>query len=249
MLKSKRIRVFAGPNGSGKSTLFDFISDKYKTGFYVNADELSKQLNSEGFIDLQPTGIITQQKDLEVFSKTKEARSLLTKAIVEGNEIKIKIRDNFIVDKEKNSNAYVASYVASFIRLLLYKNNKTFSFETVMSHASKIEELNNAKQNGYQIYLYYVCTDNADINVSRVSNRIEKGGHPVNIEKIRSRFNNTLLNLYPVILLSYRCYLFDNSGKEIKLIAEIFQDYLELKTNKLPNWFIEYVLPHYSIEP
>ena len=62
----------------------------------------------------------------------------------------------------------------------------SFSFETVMSHPSKIKELKKAKEKGYRIYLYFVCTDDAEINVNRVANRIEKGGHPVDVYKIRS---------------------------------------------------------------
>ena len=36
---------------------------------------------------------------------------------------------------------YIALSTAAFIQWFLYKNNKSFSFETVMSHRSKITEL------------------------------------------------------------------------------------------------------------
>ena len=136
--------------------------------------------------------------------------------------------------------------MAAFVRWLLYKNRVSFSFETVMSHPSKIKELKKAKEKGYQVYLYFVCTDDAEINVNRVANRIEKGGHPVDVDKIRSRYGKTLNNLYAAIKMSNKVYLFDNSGKRMELIAGIFDEALQLKVDNQPRWFIEYVLPYYQ---
>ena len=247
MQKNKRLRIFAGPNGSGKSTLFDEFKKKYAPGYFINADELEYQLSTRGFIDLRLIGIKTTTKDLAFFSKTNEAQSLVTKAQSEGHIIDIEIKDNFIVDKAKDTHSYEASYTAGFIRWLFYKRNKSFCFETVMSHSSKIDELKKAKKIGYKTYLYFVCTDDPEINVSRVANRIEKGGHAVDVDRIRSRYINTLNNLYPAIKVAQRSYLFDNSGKELKLIAEGFEGKLQLKVNTPPQWFIDYVLPHYQL--
>ena len=145
-----------------------------------------------------------------------------------------------------NTNSYEASFAASFIRWLLFKKNKSFSFETVMSHRSKLKEINTAKRKGYKVYLYFVCTDLPEINVERVKNRVEKGGHTVNFQKIASRYTSTLKNLYPAIKICDRVFLFDNSGKKHELIGEIFSDSLQIKTDQLPNWFLQYVLAHYS---
>lgn len=44
-----------------------------------------------------------------------------------------------------------------------------------------------------------------------------------------------------------KCYLFDNSSEEYKLIAKMEQNQLllEVEPNELPNWFIKYVLKYY----
>lgn len=194
-----------------------------------------------------PIGINATRKHLEVFSKTKEAKSLCAKADVEGHVIDIEIKENYIVDKAKDTHSYEAAYAASLIRWLLFKNGKSFSFETVMSHVSKIGELKKAKEKNYKTYLYFVCTDDPQINVSRVANRIDKGGHPVNTDKIKSRYLKTLKNLLPAIKLANRFYLFDNSGKELKLIAEGYNGALQLKVSTPPQWFIDFVLPHYQL--
>ena len=246
MQGKKRLRVFAGPNGSGKSTLFNVFKKNFNPGYFVNADELEKLLNNSGLIDLSAFDISARPKDLLAYSKTKEAKTLLEKAGKEGHSINVQIKENFIVDRAKETHSYEGSFVAAFLRWLLYKNNASFSFETVMSDRSKIAELKKAKKNNYKIYLYFICTDNAEINITRVASRVEKGGHPVNENKIRTRYQKTLENLYPVIKLVNRAYLFDNSGETMELIGEIFEGSLQLKVDSPPQWFIEYVLPYYN---
>jgi len=80
-----------------------------------------------------------------------------------------------------------------------------------------------------------------------VANRVEQGGHGVNKNKISARYERTLENLYDAVKLSNRVYLFDNSGKTLELIAEIFDGALQLKVDDLPKWFVKYVLPHYRV--
>jgi predicted ABC-type ATPase len=245
MPKDKRLRLFAGPNGSGKSTLFNEFKKQYDPGYFINADELEKLLSQKGLIDLSEIGLKASQKALTAFMKTESAKSLIKKASQENKTIDISVNKNFIIDKSKKTHSYEASLAAAFIRHLLYKNNKSFSFETVMSHSSKLKEIEEANNNGYKTYLYFVCTDNPEINVSRVENRVDKGGHPVDLNKIISRYPGTLENLFPAIKLTHRAYLFDNSGKEQKLIAEVFEGALQLKTATVPQWFMEYVIPHF----
>ena len=67
-----------------------------------------------------------------------------------------------------------------------------------------------------KIYLYYIATKNPAINIERVDNRVEEGGHFVPKDKIESRYYKTMENLYSAILLSDKAYLFDNSNDEEK---------------------------------
>jgi predicted ABC-type ATPase len=245
MPKSKRLRIFAGPNGSGKSTLFSSFNENYNPGYFINADEIEKQLKTSGLIDLKSIGIIVTASDLDKFKKTKEAKSLIAKAATDGHGINIEVKQNFLVDKAKDTHSYEASFIASFIRAQLYASGKSFSFETVMSHPSKIDELKKAQTLGYRTYLYFVCTDSPEINVDRIANRVTIGGHGVGDDKVRSRYAATLKNLYKAIKYADRVFLFDNS-KEMQMIAELSNGALSLKTNHLPEWFQEYVLVHYS---
>lgn len=242
-----RLRVFAGPNGSGKTTLFKAFAKRYNPGYFINADEYEQQLSKGGLIDLTPIGLKATQANLNSFSLTSEAKSLVEKAKSAGGTIDIEVRENFIVDRTKQSHSYEASYAAAFVRSLLFQSKRSFSFETVMSHESKLDAIRVAKKLGYRTYLYFVCTEDPEINIGRVANRVFKGGHPVDAARVRDRFKRTLNFLYPAISLVNRAYIFDNSGKHrITLIAEVFEGNLQTKMGSLPQWFQDYILPHYT---
>ncbi|HCQ13872.1 zeta toxin family protein [Flavobacterium sp.] len=248
MQSSKRIRLFAGPNGSGKSTLFQEFSKDFKqnTGFFVNADKLEKELSQSGFIDLKQIGISVNQSDLDEFKLAPSSISLFDKATKENHPINVYIKEDCIVDSSKDTHSYEGSFIAAFIRHLLIKNNKSFSFESVMSHPSKINEIKEAIQHGYKPYLYFVCIDSPTVNKSRVIDRVKKGGHAVSEDKIEERYYRTLELLHKILPICYRAYLFDNSGKNLQLIAELYKESLVLMTETPPKWFVNYVLPHYK---
>ncbi len=244
----KRLRIFAGPNGSGKSTLFDDFSNDYNTGHNINADVIEKTLDNKGFINLDFFNLKVSEYEFDDFLKSDNAKSLLKKSKEENHNISLTLRDNFIVDYSKETHKYEGSLISSFIREKLIQNKQSFCFETVMSHSSKTQEIQEAKNQGYFIYLYFICIDEPEINISRVENRVQKGGHNVEHSKITGRYPKTLENLFPAIEICDKCYLYDNSDEKYKLIAEIDSGkYLTLHVNEndSPNWFKNYVLKYF----
>ncbi|WP_234831196.1 zeta toxin family protein [Rhodopseudomonas palustris] len=87
-----------------------------------------------------------------------------------------------------------------------------FSFETVMSHPSKVELMARAVAAGYEVILYFVCTSRPEINVARVANRVAKGGHDVPVDRIVARYTRTLSLLARAASIAARTVLFDNSA-------------------------------------
>jgi predicted ABC-type ATPase len=242
MGKQKRLRIFAGPNGSGKSSLYlDFSKEsKFTIGYFLNADLIEKQLLEKGFVNLSDFNIEASEKDFLKFSKNSKLKK---KAQKEGFKIDIQFKENFLVNLPKETNSYEAAFVSEFLRQELIKLGKTFSFETVMSHESKIEEIINANKEGYKTYLYYICTESSLINKDRVDARVEKGGHYVDDSKIESRFYKSLDLLYNAIRVVHRAYIFDNSGKEYKLIAEFYRgESVKYYTKSFPKWFHQNVI-------
>ncbi len=101
--------------------------------------------------------------------------------------------------------------------------------------------MHRAKDLGYKVYLYFVSTENPEINIKRVEGRVAGGEHNVPVDKIVSRYYRTMENLYEAVKVSYRSYIFDNSGKETIKVAEKDKSgnlYLE---ESVPEWVIKYL--------
>ncbi|MFT4571510.1 MAG: putative ABC-type ATPase [Hyphomicrobiaceae bacterium] len=88
---------------------------------------------------------------------------------------------------------------------------KTFCFETVFSHPSKIDFVGQAKALGYEIQLVFVHLDSTQLNCARVAQRVSTGGHNVPSEKIEKRVPRLLENVHIAIGLCDQVRLLDNS--------------------------------------
>lgn len=241
---TKRLRIFCGPNGSGKSTLFsEFIKNKFNPGLFINSDNIELEISEKNFLDLSNFDLSLTQADLDNFLIEPDSKTLIEKAKTEGFTIEIKISENVILDISKDKNSYAAALISSLIRKHLLLDSRSFSFESVMSHPSKLYELRLAKELGYKTYLYFVCIDDPDVNVSRVDNRVFKGGHAVPADRIKKRYNATLENLYPAMQLVDKAYLFDNSD-QMNMIAEMENQIITLHVDEenIPNWFLKYLI-------
>jgi len=239
----KRMRVFAGPNGSGKTTIFKGIlsENQVNLGVYVNADEIEAQLNVNSFIDFNDYQITLDKEQIQDFFK----KSCFSPSKRKEEDLyqKISTENNFLTTTAV-IDSYLAADLAEFIRQQLLDNGISFTYETVMSHPSKVDFLKSAKDAGYRVYLYYISTNDPDINVSRVEFRVTKKGHSVSPEIIKSRYKRSLSQLQLAVSFSDRAYIFDNSGAQAELVAEI-TDGSEVRLNfpeKVPFWVEKYLL-------
>lgn len=229
-----RLRMFAGPNGSGKST-FKTMIRRELLGVYINPDEIEKIINDYGFLDLDTFDVKTTREEiLDFFHRS----PLLEKTDCLDEAQGLRFNDDKLSFHDVMSNAYFASVAADFIRQRLIETSKSFTFETVMSFSDKIELLHKAQSRGYRTYLYYVATENPDINISRVRYRVSRGGHLVPEDKIVTRYHRSLDLLMQAVRFTHRAYIFDNSTHEHVLLAEITNGHtLEMKTDYMPAWF------------
>ncbi|MBO9699749.1 MAG: hypothetical protein J7604_06025 [Sporocytophaga sp.] len=105
-----------------------------------------------------------------------------------------------------------------------------------------MEDIILANKAGYKTYLYYICTESPIINKDRIDNRVEKGGHNIVEDKVKSRYFASLDLLFDAIKLVRRAYIFDNSGREYKLVAEFFEGEMTYHDKKFPTWFLQNVI-------
>ena len=246
-----RIRMFAGPNGSGKSTVKEYLLPHH-IGAYLNADELEQNLKHSHQLDLMAYHPALKAQDLIDFLKQKKRPNAGQLVPLLTNE-PILLDDWNIQFDASEIDSYLCARIIDYIRLEFLRLKISFTFETVMSHISKVEFLQEAKRQGFKTYLYYVSTVDPMINIARVKYRVSVGGHPVPEQKIVERYYRSMDLLMQAVDASDRTYLFDNSsnGEKAAFIAEI-QSAETLKMNpdvqQLPWWFAEKVLKDFTEE-
>ena len=96
-----------------------------------------------------------------------------------------------------------------------------FGFETTLSGRSYVRLLNEMKNDGYRILLFFLWLPSADLAVARVKNRVRQGGHNVPEPVIRRRFESGIRNLFRLYRLRLDAWwLYDASRLPPKVVSE-----------------------------
>ncbi len=243
--------MFAGPNGSGKSTIINGVRQTIVDGrvldfgVYVNADEIAVRLASGDF-SFRPyrLGDVTIAQ-LEQFGRESGLfRGGFNEAAL--NDA-IGLNNNAVAMHQPEWKEVVAQLFSNFVIDSLLSSGKKCSMETVFSHAGKVALMRKAKALGYKVYLYFVATNDSDINIARVRSRVAAGGHNVPEDRIRDRYLRSLGLMYDAAQEAYQAYFFDNSGVqgEHQLVAHFKMEGKRKvwdagDPDKLPDWFIKY---------
>lgn len=132
-----------------------------------------------------------------------------------------------------------AAQLATQQRYECLEQGRDFVFETVFSSAEKFEFVRKAKEAGFFIRFFYVCTANPTINAQRIAKRFMDGGHEVPISKIISRYYKSLELAAQAIAIVDRAYIYDNSVENAlpQLLfrtteGNVFKQY----TSDIPAW-------------
>ncbi|MGA9391241.1 MAG: hypothetical protein WBV69_12415 [Candidatus Sulfotelmatobacter sp.] len=81
-----------------------------------------------------------------------------------------------------------------------------------------------ARIRGFEVVLVYIGTENVEINLARIRNRVLAGGHDVLESDVRRRYQRTFKSLPAAISRADHTILFDNSTEEgYRLIAVLGQ--------------------------
>ena len=123
--------------------------------------------------------------------------------------------DNIARDKFGDWNSPEAVLNAAIyceqLREQCIQEGKSLIFETVLSAPDKVNFIKRAIKKGYFVRLFFVSTENPQINASRIAKRVMEGGHDVPITKIISRYSKSILNCQKLASLVDRLYVYDNS--------------------------------------
>lgn len=145
--------------------------------------------------------------------------------------------------------SYRAAEIATSRRAQCLHDRLDFATETVFSHPSKVSLVREAKANGFKVWVMHVGVAVADISVSRVSDRIDEGGHSVPESKIRERFDRSAPLILAAVHMADYGLVFDNSriNTDPRHCLTFHLGRLVHVAGDLPTWITGLYIPDFAI--
>jgi len=136
------------------------------------------------------------------------------------------------------AHSYRAAKLAGHLRLQLLLQGRSFCFETVFSHLSKIDFVAHAKTLGYEIVLVFIHLCDPALNQARIAQRVSEGGHHVPADKVISRIPRTLSFVKKTLPLCDHVYILDNSRADnpFRQLVVIRNGCVAFRDDVMPDW-------------
>jgi Uncharacterized protein conserved in bacteria len=105
----------------------------------------------------------------------------------------------------------------------LAEQQENFSFESTLSSRSFALFLQQLKNCGYQITLFYFSLSSASLAYRRVRHRVKMGGHDIPQKTITRRYYRSIKNLFDLYMnIADNWIVFDNSGDRSAKVVAIY---------------------------
>jgi predicted ABC-type ATPase len=148
--------------------------------------------------------------------------------------------DNIVI-KELNkkyspANIGLAEQLAREKMTVLIKANKDFMIESNLAKASDYEWIENMRKHRYETILYFLCTDDVQINKNRVQQRVTEGGHDISSNIIEHRYRMGLTYIKSKILDFTEARIIDVSGDIAIEMAFLKEGKILSTYPNLPAW-------------
>lgn len=111
-----------------------------------------------------------------------------------------------------------------------------FIIESNLAESRNYEWIASMKKLGYNVVLYYLSTDDVEINIARVSKRVAEGGHDIPEAIIRSRYTQSHSYLKTKLGVFVEVYLIDNSKEVFEVQAKLVNNGIVFKTPEVMPW-------------
>lgn len=116
------------------------------------------------------------------------------------------------------------------------EQSESFTVETTLSGRNYLEMMIHARALGFEIVLIYIGTENVEINLQRIRQRVSAGGHDVPEADVRRRYRRSFDNLPLAAQRAASTLLFDNSTNDGYHLAGILSPSAVQWFEPLPNW-------------
>lgn len=93
------------------------------------------------------------------------------------------------------------------------KNDESFSFESTLSGVTYLSIIETAKKKGYKIVIYFLMVKNISINLQRINERVQFGGHDIPEITVKRREEKCLDNFWNKYrFLADEWFIIDNTS-------------------------------------
>lgn len=131
-------------------------------------------------------------------------------------------------------------------RATLLQAGTPFVSETVFSHRSKLQLVEDARAAGFDVVLLVVALDDTRQLVKRVTQRVREGGHAVPRQRILKRYPRTLAHLAIAVRQATVAVLYDSHALTRgthRMVALCRGATTEVLVETLPDWARQVLFP------
>ena len=114
----------------------------------------------------------------------------------------------------------------------------SFTQETTMSGRRTEATAQAVAEKGYRVRLYYIGLDSAAESISRIANRVKRGGHNIPAPDVERRFAGRWEAVSKVLPYCDEAEFYDNDNGFV-LVAEYRNGELRTVGNLIPGWLKE----------
>jgi len=133
------------------------------------------------------------------------------------------------------AHSYAAARVAAATRAKLVELGASFIAETVFSHPSKLELIEDARAADFTIVVHVLLIPE-ELAVERVRHRVGAGGHAVPEVKIRERYQRLWGLVATALIRCHSASVYDNSGLQGPRIVAQLHDGFSIGSPAWPAW-------------
>ncbi len=114
----------------------------------------------------------------------------------------------------------------------------SFAQETTLSGYKTEATAKQVKDMGYHVRLFYIGLDSAEESISRIENRVKRGGHDIPSDDVVRRFARRWEAVAKVLPYCDEAEFYDN-GNGFTLVAEYRNGELRTIGSRVPQWLEE----------
>ncbi|ACT00502.1 zeta toxin family protein [Paenibacillus sp. JDR-2] len=117
-------------------------------------------------------------------------------------------------------------------------HRRDFTVETTLAGGNVIRQMREAKDNGFEVIMFYVGLGDVLLNIERVAARVRNGGHHIETADILRRHQTSLNNLIAHLDLIDHLIVIDNSSTEGEIVLEAHRATIKYYEKCMPEWVI-----------